>query len=37
MPTKQIHHTVTRPGNRLGDPDIEIPVAEDLVTVPGAH
>ena len=36
MSTKKIHHIVTRPGNQLGDPDIEIPVAEDLVTVPGS-
>ena len=33
---KKVHHVVRRPGNRLGDPDIEIPVAEDLVTEPGA-
>ena len=33
---KRVHHVVRRPGNRLGDPDIEIPVAEDLVTEPGA-
>ena len=33
---KKVHHVVRRPGNRLGDPDIEIPVADDLVTEPGA-
>ena len=33
---KKVHHVVRRPGNRLGDPDIEIPVAEDLLTEPGA-
>ena len=33
---KAVHHVVKRPGRRLGDPDVEIPVAEDLVTVPGA-
>jgi ferredoxin len=32
---KKVHHIVKRPGLHLGDPDIEIPVAEDLVTVPG--
>ena len=32
---KSISHTVTRPGMRDGDPDIEIPVAEDLTSVPG--
>ena len=34
--TKKIHHVVRRPGNRLGDPDIEIPVADELVTHPGS-
>jgi ferredoxin len=33
--TKLVHHVVTRPGRLHGDPDVEIPVAEDLVTVPG--
>ena len=32
---KAVHHVVTRPGLNPGDPDIEIPVADDLVTVPG--
>lgn len=33
---KAVHHVVTRPGLHEGDPDVEIPVAEDLITVPGA-
>ena len=32
---KAISHVVTRPGLKPEDPDIEIPVAQDLVTVPG--
>ena len=32
---KEVHHSVKRPGLRPGDPDVEIPVAEDLATVPG--
>ena len=32
---KAVKHTVKRPGRRHGDPDIEIPVAEDLATEPG--
>ena len=32
---KAISHVVRRPGRRHGDPDVEIPVAEDLATVPG--
>ena len=32
---KKTHHVVTRPGRRHGDTDVEIPVAEDLTTVPG--
>ena len=32
---KAVHHAVKRPGRRSGDPDVEIPVAEDLATVPG--
>src|ERR671925_1810950 len=32
---KRISHHVTRPGRHLGDPQITIPVAEDLVSVPG--
>ena len=33
--TKSLSHTVKRPGRRHGEPDVEIPVAEDLATVPG--
>jgi ferredoxin len=32
---KVISHVVTRPGRRLNDADVDIPVAEDLTTVPG--
>ena len=32
---KRVHHVVRRPGRKQGDPDAEIPVAEDLATVPG--
>src|SRR3989442_5361058 len=32
---KRVDHVVTRPGRRYGDPDVQIPVAEDLTTVPG--
>jgi ferredoxin len=32
---KAVSHVVQRPGRRLGDPDVTIPVAEDLTTVPG--
>ncbi len=32
---KSVSHTVTRPGRRVGDAEVEIPVAEDLATVPG--
>ena len=32
---KEVHHSVRRPGRRPGDPDVEIPVAADLATVPG--
>ena len=32
---KPLSHKVRRPGRRAGDPDIEIPVAEDLAGVPG--
>jgi ferredoxin len=32
---KRVSHYVTRPGRHHGDPQITIPVAEDLVTVPG--
>ena len=32
---KSLSHTVKRPGRRHEEPDIEIPVPEDLATVPG--
>ena len=32
---KAVHHVVKRPGRTLDEPDVEIPVAEDLATVPG--
>ena len=32
---KSVSHTVTRPGRKHGDADINIPVAEDLATIPG--
>ena len=32
---KPLSHTVRRPGRKHGDPDVEIPVAEELATVPG--
>ncbi len=35
MAKKKVAHCVTRPGKNLGDPPITIPVAEDLVSVPG--
>ena len=35
MALKDLSHTVTRPGMRPGDPDVDISVAADLVTVPG--
>ena len=35
MAEKKIGHVVKRPGLRNGDPTYEIPVAEDLATVPG--
>jgi NAD-dependent dihydropyrimidine dehydrogenase PreA subunit len=35
MMAKKVSHYVTRPGKNLGDPPVTIPVAEDLVTVPG--
>ncbi len=33
---KKVHHVVNRPGRLAGDPDVHIPVAEDLATVPGS-
>jgi ferredoxin len=35
MALKDISHYVTRPGKTLGDPDIQIPISQDLATVPG--
>nr|ABZ09447.1 putative 4Fe-4S binding domain protein [uncultured marine microorganism HF4000_APKG8C21] len=32
---KAVHHVVKRPGRKDGAPDVEIPVAEDLVSEPG--
>ena len=32
---KAVDHVVKRPGRRQEDPDVEIPVAKDLTTVPG--
>ena len=32
---KPISHVVKRPGRKQGDPEVEIPVAQDLATVPG--
>ena len=32
---RPLSHKVIRPGRRAGDPDVEIPVAEDLAGVPG--
>src|SRR5712691_2823402 len=32
---KTVDHVVTRPGRKHGEPDVKIPVAEDLSTVPG--
>ena len=33
---KKVHHVVQRPGRDAGDPDVVIPVAEDLASVPGS-
>ena len=33
---KKVSHVVKRPGRKPGDPEVEIPVAEDLVSVPGS-
>ena len=33
--TKTVNHVVTRPGRKHGDADVQIPVAQDLTTVPG--
>ena len=33
--TKTVNHVVTRPGRKHGDVDVQIPVAQDLTTVPG--
>jgi ferredoxin len=37
MSKKAVSHVVTRPGRKHGDPDVRIPVAEDLTTVPGTR
>ena len=34
--SKSVHHVVRRPGRRHEDQEIEIPVADDLVSVPGS-
>ena len=34
--SKVVNHIVKRPGRRHGDPETEIPIAQDLVTVPGS-
>ena len=33
---KTVHHVVERPGRKPGEPGVEIPVADDLVSVPGS-
>ncbi len=33
---KPVSHVVTRPGRKPGDPDADIPIAQDLATVPGS-
>ena len=33
---KAVHHVVKRPGRKDGAPDVDIPVAEDLVSGPGS-
>ncbi|MCI0440012.1 MAG: hypothetical protein L0177_12915, partial [Chloroflexi bacterium] len=35
MPAKSVSHVVKRPGRKHGDPDVEIQVPQDLVTVAG--
>jgi ferredoxin len=35
MAKRKVSHYVKRPGRNLGDPEVVIPVAEDLVSVPG--
>src|SRR4029450_4306007 len=35
MAKKEVSHYVRRPGRLHGDPDVVIPVAKDLVSVPG--
>ena len=35
MTLKEIHHTVKRPGRTQDHEPVEIPVAEELATVPG--
>ena len=33
--SEPVSHVVRRSGRKAGDPEVEIPVAEDLATVPG--
>ena len=33
---KPVSHVVTRPGRKPGEPDADIPIAQDLATVPGS-
>ena len=33
---KKVNHVVKRPGHKIGDADVEIPIAADLVSVPGS-
>ena len=33
---KKVHHVVQKPGRYVGDPDVVIPIAEDLTSVPGS-
>ena len=32
---KNVHHVVVRPGRKEAEPDLEIPVADDIASVPG--
>jgi hypothetical protein len=32
---RTVNHVITRPGRKHGDADVQIPVAQDLTTVPG--
>ena len=35
MALKSVDHVVVRPGRTVSDKDVEIPIADDLTTVPG--